>query len=129
MPDAAQDANIVARFKREGDLGMALKHPHVVEVIECGRDGKSMYMVMELIHGLSLSRTVKRQGPMAWGEAVALMIQATEAQAYINDRGVIHRDIKPGNLLLTGNGSVKVTDLGLAKCTNPELLDEERIRQ
>lgn len=113
-------AAVAQRLLREGRALLDIEHPNVVRVFEVGSlaDGRP-YFAMELIEGVSLRRVLAERAPLPWPRAVALVIQALDGLAAIHARGMIHRDVKPANLLLAGHGQVKVLDLGIAKPTDP----------
>ncbi|GIX00238.1 MAG: protein kinase [Pirellulaceae bacterium] len=90
-------------------------HPNIVTAFDAGSFGQEHYLVMELVEGELLSRLVRVAGPLSTGEAVHVLEQVANALAYAHQRGIIHRDIKPGNLMLTREGLVKVLDFGLAQ--------------
>lgn len=134
LNETLEDENLVQRFDREGRMGMVLDHPHVVPVRDHGQtaDGRP-YLTMELIEGISLAQHVRRHGPLSWQRALQVFHDISEALAYLDRRGVVHRDLKPGNILLADQGPARLTDFGLAKCRDealiaerPELSDEEK---
>ena len=120
------DADMVRRFVREGRMLASLTHPHIVTVHHMGSTGALLqvappsvqeaglrYLVMELVEGGSLKERLQR-GPLPWREAVQIAIQVADALGYAHQRGIVHRDVKPGNILFAGDGVVKLTDFGLA---------------
>ena len=119
-PDAAR------RFHREVVAAAQLSHPHIVMAHDASQDQGRHYLVMEYVAGPDLSGLVKQRGPLPVHLAIDFIIQAARGMAYAHSKGTIHRDIKPGNLLLDSDGSVKVSDLGLARL-DPEksAVDEE----
>lgn len=116
LPDRmASRSSSVARFEREGQVGKTLDHPNVVQVLRRGASSGLRYLVMEYVHGETLRQRVARRGPSTLAEAIGIAKRAAQGLAAAHDRGLIHRDIKPGNLMLGTSGEVKVCDLGLAK--------------
>jgi len=104
-----------ARFLREARVAARINHPGVVTVHDAGREGNSLYLVMELVEGESLSeRLARRRFPSA-PEALEVVAQAADALGAAHALGVVHRDVKPGNIMLTRGGRVKVADFGVAK--------------
>lgn len=108
-PDAIQ------RFKREVIAAARLVHPNIVTAYDADESKGIHFLVMEYVDGEDLSSLVKQTGPMPTNEAVLCVIQAGIALAYAHGQGVVHRDVKPANLLLDGSGTVKVLDMGLAR--------------
>jgi serine/threonine-protein kinase len=106
---------IAERFQREARVAARLHHPNVVGVYDAGREGDALYLVMELIDGETLGQKLARGDFPSPQQALIFAAQAADALASAHEAGVVHRDIKPGNLLLTGTGKVKVSDFGVAK--------------
>lgn len=109
-----RDEAAVKRFLKEVKVAARLTHPNVVIAFDAGKDRGVHYLVMEYVDGSDLSQLVKQQGPLPVERAVDCILQASRGLAYAHAQGVIHRDIKPHNLLLDRRGTVKVLDLGLA---------------
>src|SRR5439155_20814611 len=103
----------VARFKREIMLAAALQHPHIVPVLSAGEMDGLPFFIMPFVEGESV-RTRLERGPLSVRESVSLVKDVARALVYAHGRGIIHRDIKPDNILLSG-GSATVTDFGVAK--------------
>jgi serine/threonine protein kinase len=101
------------RFDRESQAFAHLSHPHIVTVFDAGREDKCGYLVMELLDGMDLKRWVKQQGRLPVHEACAYILQAALGLLHVHERGLIHRDIKPGNLMRLLDGRIKVMDFGL----------------
>jgi eukaryotic-like serine/threonine-protein kinase len=111
----AADHRAVARFRREARAVAALAHPSIVSIYDVGIDGETPFMVMELVDGESLSTVVWREGPLAFERAVRISSDVAEALAFAHDRGIVHRDVKPGNVMVGPTGHVKVLDFGIAR--------------
>jgi serine/threonine protein kinase len=110
-----------ARFQREMQAVGDLDHPNVVEAHDAGEQSGVVYLAMKLIDGIDLQRLVKQRGPLPISEACELIRQAALGLHYLHQRGLVHRDVKPSNLMRTADGTVKVLDLGLARrCVEPE---------
>ncbi len=111
----AKSPSAAARFLREARLAAKIDHPNVVRVLDCGEEGGHHYLVMELVEGESLADRLAREGPLPWRDVLGWARQTAVALGVAAQREIIHRDIKPGNLLLAKDGTLKVADLGLAK--------------
>lgn len=112
------DQGLRARFQLEARAGMLLDHPRLVKTFDVGERedlfGKSDYMVMELFHGVTLLEGISfSNGPMKWDAACDVISQAAEGLGYVHERGMVHRDVKPDNILVDVNGEVKMLDFGL----------------
>jgi serine/threonine protein kinase len=105
----------LARFKREIDIVSRLEHINVVRALDVLETRTHLYLVLELVEGTDLGALVKERGPLPIHEAVNYVLQAARGLQYAHALGIVHRDLKPANLLLTKDGIVKLTDLGLAK--------------
>jgi tRNA A-37 threonylcarbamoyl transferase component Bud32 len=117
--ELARNPEFVERFRREARVMSALQHPNIVAVHEFGFEGSVPYLVMELVEGENL-RSLMRERRLAPQKALRIVPQVCEALEFAHARGVVHRDIKPENLLVTADGTVKITDFGLARSTEGE---------
>jgi urea transport system substrate-binding protein len=113
-PELLADGNIVQRFQREARLAARLSHPNVVAVYEAEELGSTQLLVMEYIEGVNLAELVAQRGLLPVAESCELIRQAAIGLAYVHSQGLVHRDIKPHNLLVSQSGQVKILDLGLA---------------
>ncbi len=113
--ELSREPELLARFEREAKSAAALNHPNVVQVYDFGCAQGHHYFVMELVDGTDLSVFVKEHGKLAIPDALHYFEQAVNALKFALDHAIIHRDVKPANLMLTSDGVVKVSDLGLAK--------------
>src|SRR5262245_20803163 len=104
-----------ARFEREGKLMACFSHPNAVTVYDVGEEDGRPYLVMELVDGESLTTLLRRRGRLDAVDAVAIADQVLTALAAAHDAGLVHRDIKPGNILVARDGSAKLADFGIAK--------------
>jgi len=111
----AQDAAYIELFFREAKAAARLSHPNIVAVHDAGSYQGIYYFVMDFVEGRDLGTVLKERGVLSVPEAVAYVRQAAQALGYANKKGIVHRDVKPENLLLTSEGVIKVADLGLAK--------------
>lgn len=110
----ANDAEFIERFDREAQAATSLLHPNIVNIYDVGEEDKMMFIVMELVEGMTLKEYIQKKGPLEVEETVKIMIELASAINHAHDNDLIHRDIKPQNVLLDENGTVKVTDFGIA---------------
>ncbi len=108
------DPIAVARFQREARAMADLDHPHIVRITDIGEEDGQQYLAMEYVAGLDLKRYIKEHYPLSNEEAVRIMGQILLAMRLAHTRGIVHRDLKPQNILLTPDGTAKVTDFGIA---------------
>ena len=111
----ADDPVVAARFQNEAQTASTFQHPAVVAVLDHGRDGDALYTVMELVDGGSLSDLIRARAPLSVPDALSLMHGILEALEVIHRNNVVHRDVKPANILLTSDGAVKLGDFGIAR--------------
>ena len=111
----ATDPLFVERFRREAKSAGNLNHPNIVGVYDWGEQGGTYFIVMEYINGQSVAEVLKSEGPLHPRRAAEIAADVAEALAFAHVEGVIHRDIKPGNIMLTSTGRAKVTDFGIAR--------------
>ncbi|MER7850595.1 serine/threonine-protein kinase [Kitasatospora sp. NPDC096077] len=112
--DPEEDAEAVARFHREAEVAAGLQHPGLVQVFDSGEQDGQLHLVMELLHGRDLATVLREEGPLPVRRAVELAAQAAEALSCAHRAGIVHRDVKPANLMLLPDDRVKVCDFGLA---------------
>ncbi len=116
LPSSAMESpDAVRRFYREVQAAAQLSHPNIVTAYDARESEGVHYLAMELVEGRDLGRIVKHHGPLSVAWAVDYVIQAARGLEYAHSRGVVHRDVKPGNLLLDTRGTVKILDMGLAR--------------
>ncbi len=119
-PHYADDEEYVERFRREARSVAQLSHPHIVTVIDRGKDGGQQFIVFEYVDGENLKQFVERTGPLPTRRAVELALEIADALAFAHEHGLVHRDVKPQNILLTPDGDAKVTDFGIARSLDVE---------
>ena len=115
-PDLGGDADFRRRFHDESQAVAMLSHPNIVSVYDVSHSNELDYIVMELIDGITLKQYMQKRGvPLNWREALHFTIQIVKALGHAHSRGIIHRDIKPHNIMVLRDGSIKVTDFGIAR--------------
>ena len=122
--DLATDEKFVRRFQREALSASSLSHPNIVEVYDVGEDNGSYYIVMEYIKGKHLKQLLKQRGKLTLTEVVDIMLQVTDGMSAAHDKYIIHRDIKPQNIMILENGLIKITDFGIAMALNSTQLTQ-----
>jgi serine/threonine-protein kinase len=115
-----RDRAFVARFEREARAAARLSHPNIVSVFDTGSDHGTPFIVMELVDGVTLADRLAREGPLPPSEAARISAEVAQALAAAHGAGVIHRDVKPGNVMLSSGGGVKVVDFGIAHASSAE---------
>ncbi len=121
-PEYGADPDFIDRFRHEAQSAASLNHPSVVAVYDYGTDPVGPFIVMELVEGEDLSAIIRRSGALPPRAAARLVAQAARAIAAAHDRGFVHRDVKPGNVLVTREGRVKVADFGIARALSESAL-------
>ncbi len=122
--DLATDEKFVRRFQREALSASSLSNPNIVEVYDVGEDNGEYYIVMEYIEGKHLKTLLKKRGKLTVSEAVDIVMQITDGLSVAHDSYIIHRDIKPQNIMILENGLVKITDFGIAMAMNSTQLTQ-----
>jgi eukaryotic-like serine/threonine-protein kinase len=115
LPHLASDGSFLERFRREAVAAARLAHPNVVATFDTGVDDGVAFIVMELVHGRTLYEVLAANGPLPPARATGIAVQVADALDYAHRHGVVHRDVKPGNILLGDDDTVKVADFGIAK--------------
>ena len=110
-----QDEDFRRRFHAEGQAVAMLSHPNIVSVYDVSTTGEDDYIVMELVEGITLKQYMERKGMLNWKETIHFATQIAKALDHAHSRGIVHRDIKPHNVMVLKNGSVRVTDFGIAR--------------
>lgn len=117
-PEFTKDLKFIENFRRESQSAASLTHPNIVNIYDVGKEGNIHYIVMELIEGQVLSDIIKNDGPMEFSKAIDIVKQVALALSFAHKNHIIHRDVKPHNILITQEGTAKITDFGIAKAVN-----------
>jgi eukaryotic-like serine/threonine-protein kinase len=120
----AGDPQFIARFRREAQSAAALNHPNIVSVYDTGSDDGTHYIVMEYIEGRTLRDVIREEGPLLPERAAEIAGDVCAALAFAHSHGIVHRDVKPANIMLTKNGELKVTDFGIARAASSETVTQ-----
>ncbi|MFI5837664.1 serine/threonine-protein kinase [Micromonospora sp. NPDC051300] len=123
LPALVNDPDFIARFRSEARIMASLRHPGVVQVFDCGEDelpdgSRADYLVMEFVDGEPLSRRIEDAGQLEVAETMSIVAQVAQALHGAHGRGIVHRDVKPSNLLVQDDGTVVLVDFGVARSTN-----------
>ena len=122
--DLRNDEKFVRRFQREALSASSLNHPNIVEMYDVGEDDGEYYIVMEYVEGKTLKQLLKKRGSLTITEVIDIMSQITDGMAHAHDSYIIHRDIKPQNIMILENGMIKITDFGIAMALNSTQLTQ-----
>jgi serine/threonine protein kinase len=127
FPEFATDPSFVARFRREAQAAANLNHPNIVGVYDWGKERGTYYIVMEYVDGQTVSEIIRNDGPIEPKRAAGIAADVAAALGFAHRKGVVHRDVKPGNVLITKTGEVKVADFGIARAMTAS--SEENLTQ
>jgi serine/threonine protein kinase len=117
-PELVEDEDFVARFKRESLAAASLSHPNIVNIYDVGEENGVYYIVMEYVRGKTLKEYIREKGRLDWEEAVRIASQICSALKHAHKNGIVHRDIKPQNILVSEDGTIKVADFGIARAVS-----------
>ena len=115
-----QNDDFVRRFKNESKAIAVMSHPNIVKVYDVSFGEKLQYIVMEYVDGITLKEYIQKQGAITWNDALYFTTQILRALQHAHDKGIVHRDIKPQNIMLLADGHIKVTDFGIARFSRSE---------
>jgi serine/threonine protein kinase/beta-lactam-binding protein with PASTA domain len=116
------DEEFLARFKTESQAAASLSHPNIVSIYDVGRDGDYNYIVMEYVEGITLKQYIEKYGIFSWRETIDISVQILDAFDHAHKHGIVHRDIKPHNIMITPNKTIKVMDFGIARAATASTL-------
>ena len=117
-PEFIKDRKFIESFRRESQSAASLSHSNIVNIFDVGQEGNIHYIVMELVTGSTLSELIKEEGPFPYPKVIELTKQIAAALSEAHRNNLIHRDVKPHNVMLTADGTAKITDFGIAKAIN-----------
>jgi eukaryotic-like serine/threonine-protein kinase len=123
----AADPDFRERFRREASAAAAMQHPNIVAIFDRGEWDGTSYIAMELVEGRTLKQVIQERGPIAAGPAIHVAIEILKALRYAHKRGIVHRDIKPQNVLIDEEGHAKVADFGIARAGASDMTDDGAI--
>ncbi len=124
FPEYAREPSFVERFRREAQSAAGLSHPNIVAIYDWGQEAGTYFIVMEIVQGRSLRDLIRADGPLDPNQAAEICAEIASALGYAHRSGIVHRDVKPGNVLITPTGTVKVTDFGIARAGTSDALTQ-----
>lgn len=124
-PEFSEDMNFVTKFRTEASSAAGLEHPNIVNIYDVGSENEFHYIVMEYIEGITLKTYIEKKGQLSFKEAVSIAIQVGRGIEAAHNKGIIHRDIKPQNIIISTEGKVKVTDFGIAKAATSNTISSD----
>ena len=127
VTDAAEHQKMRARFLREARSAGVLSHPNIVTIYDIGQENSMAYIAMEFVSGSSLEQLIRREGALGGAQILRLLRETAEALDYAHEQGIIHRDVKPGNIMINEAGCAKITDFGVAKITSQNVTQAEMV--
>ena len=113
-----EDTTFIRKFRTEAQAAAGLTHPNIVSVFDVGEDGDIYYIVMELVEGITLKEYISKKGCLSVKEATSIAIQVSMGLEAAHSHGIVHRDVKPQNIMISTDGKVKVTDFGIARAAS-----------
>ena len=119
----AEDGEFVERFRREAQAAARLNHPNIIAVYDRGEADGRPYIAMEYLQGRTLKQVIQKEGPLPPERAIAVAMQVLSGLRYAHEHGVVHRDVKPHNVLVGDDGRIKVTDFGIAHAGDPQMTE------
>lgn len=123
----AQDVSFVTKFRAEAQAAAGLEHPNIVNIYDVGSEDGLYYIVMEYVEGITLKTYISKKGALGYNELLSIMIQVGRGIEAAHNKNIIHRDIKPQNIIISREGKVKVTDFGIAKAVTSNTINADRM--
>ena len=117
-PEFREDTTFIRKFRSEAQAAAGMTHPNIVNVFDVGDDEGVYYIVMELIEGITLKEYIAKKGKLSIKEATSIAIQVSMGLEAAHNHGIVHRDVKPQNIIISTDGKVKVTDFGIARAAS-----------
>ena len=117
------DKAFITKFRAEAQAAAGLAHPNIVNIYDVGEDHDVNFIVMELVEGITLKEYIAKKGKLAVREATSIAIQVAQGLEAAHNSGIIHRDVKPQNVIISTDGKVKVTDFGIARATTSNTIN------
>ena len=124
-PEFSEDLNFVTKFRTEAQSAAGLEHPNIVNIYDVGSEKGMHYIVMEYVEGITLKTYIEKKGQLTFKEAVSIAIQVGRGIEAAHSKGIIHRDIKPQNIIISTEGKVKVTDFGIARAASSNTISSD----
>lgn len=121
----AEDAGFVTKFRQEAQSAAGLEHPNIVNIYDVGSEGGLYYIVMEYVEGVTLKTYISKKGPLSYKEVLSIAIQAGRGIEAAHRKNIVHRDIKPQNIIISNEGKVKVTDFGIARAATSNTINAD----
>ncbi len=121
----SEDVNFVTKFRTEAQSAAGLEHPNIVNIYDVGSENSIHYIVMEYVEGITLKTYIEKKGQLSFKEAVSIAIQVGRGIEAAHNKHIIHRDIKPQNIMISTEGKVKVTDFGIARAANSNTINSD----
>ena len=124
-PEFAEDKTFVSKFRQEAQAAAGLEHPNIVNIYDVGFENNLYYIVMEYVQGITLKTYISKKGRLNYKEVLSIAIQVARGIEAAHNKGIIHRDIKPQNIIISNEGKVKVTDFGIAKAATSKTMSTD----
>ena len=121
----SEDSSFVTKFRAEAQSAAGLEHPNIVNIYDVGSENGLYYIVMEYVEGITLKTYIEKKGQLSFKESASIAIQVARGIEAAHNKNIIHRDIKPQNIIISTDGKVKVTDFGIAKATSSNTISSD----